>query len=252
MSARTFLSSAVAFAALALTLHAQAPAPRPSFEVAAIKRNVTGSSFSGNRTLPGGRISMENQRLRQIIRSAYGSSDLEIIGGPNWIDDERWNIVATAGSNAGEGEVPWREMLKTLLMERFKLIAHVEQRERPIYGIVFARADKQLGPAIHPTACPPKAPNCEGTTANTNGIVSGTMIGKGRELSDIARSLSPYAERRVFDRTGLQGRFDYELKWSEDASFFTAVQEQLGLKLESQRAPLDVVVVDSVDRPVED
>src|SRR5947207_12119749 len=152
MSARIFLSSTLAFAALALTLHAQAPAPRPSFEVAAIKRNVTGGNYSGNRTLPGGRISMENQRLRQIIRSAYGSSDLEIIGGPNWIDDERWNIVATAGSNAGEGEVPWREMLKTLLMERFKLIAHVEQRERPIYGLVFARADKQLGPAIHPTA----------------------------------------------------------------------------------------------------
>jgi uncharacterized protein (TIGR03435 family) len=249
MSARNFLGSALALAALALTLHAQS---RPAFEVAAIKRNVTGSNYSGNRTLPGGRISMENQRLRQIIRSAYGSSDLEIIGGPNWIDDERWNIVAAAGSNAGEGEVPWREMLKTLLMERFKLIAHVEQRERPIYGIVFARADKQLGPAIHPTACPPKSPNCEGTTANTNGIVSGTMIGKARELSDIARSLSPYAERRVFDRTGLAGRYDYELKWSDDLSVFTAIQEQLGLKFDAQRAPLDVVVVDSVERATED
>ncbi len=195
---------------------------------------------------------MENQRLRQIIRSAFGSADLEVAGGPGWIDTDRWDIVATAGANAGEGETPWREMLKTLLMERFKLVAHVEQRERPIYGLVFAKADKQLGTAIHPTACPPRGAACEGTTANTNGIASGTIIGKGRTLTDIGRTLSTYAERRVFDRTGLDGRFDYELKWSEDVSFFTAVQEQLGLKLEAQRAPLDVVIVDSVEHPVED
>jgi uncharacterized protein (TIGR03435 family) len=241
------LTASLLVVSTALAVRAQ----RPAFEAAAIKRNVSGSTFSGNRTLPGGRIIMDNQRLRQVIRNAYGSSDLEVIGGPNWIDDERWNIVAAAGSTPADGDI-WREMLKTLLMDRFKLVAHVEQRERPIYGIVFARADKQLGPAIHPTACPPKSANCEGTTANTNGIVSGTMIGKARELSDIARSLSSYAERRVFDRTGLDGRYDYELKWGDDVSFFTAVQEQLGLKLQADRAPLDVVVIDSIERATED
>ena len=197
MSARSFLSSAglqaccaAAFASLALTLHGQAP--RPSFEVAAIKRNVSGGTFSGNRTLPGGRINMENQRLRQIIRSAFGSSDLEVVGGPSWIDSDRWDIVASAGVDSRDGD--WREMLKTLLVERFTLVAHVEQRERPIYGLVFAHADKQLGPAIHSTVCAEKAPACEGTTANTNGIVSGTIIGKGRTLTDIGRSLSPYVQ----------------------------------------------------------
>jgi len=235
-------------AALALTLHAQPS--RPAFEVAAIKRNVSGGTFSGNRTLPGGRITMENQRLRQIIRSAYGSADLEVLAGPGWIDSERWDIVASAGADTRDGD--WREMLKTLLIERFKLLARVEQRERPIFGLVFAHADKQLGPTIHPTVCAPKAPACEGTTANTNGIASGTIIGKGRTLTDIARSLSPYAERRVFDKTGLEERYDYELKWSEDVSFFTAVPEQLGLKLEAGRAPLDVVVVESVERAAED
>ncbi len=248
MSARIFLSSAIACGSLALTLHAQQS--RPAFEVAAIKRNVSGGVFSGNRTLPGGRINMENQRLRQIIRSAYGSADLEVIAGPGWIDSERWDIVASAGADTRDGN--WREMLKTLLIERFKLVARVEQRERPVFSLVFAHADKQLGPAIHPTVCAPKVPACEGTTANTNGIVSGTIIGKGRTLTDIGRSLSPYAERRVFDKTGLEERYDYELKWSEDVSFFTAVQEQLGLKLEAGRAPLDVVVVESVERPVED
>ena len=238
---------------LARPLHAQAPAIRPAFEVAAIKRNVSGATFSGNRTLPGGRINMENQRLRQIIRSAFGSADLEVVGGPGWIDSDRWDVVASAGDGAagGSSDGVWREMLKTLLMERFKLVAHVEQRDRPIYGLVFARADKQLGPAIHPTTCAPNAA-CEGTTANTSGIVSGTIIGKARTLTDIGRSLSPYAERRVFDRTGLEQRYDYELKWSEDLSIFTAIQEQLGLKFDAQRAPLDVVVVDSVERAVED
>src|SRR5215831_4714412 len=111
MSARNCRSAglqacrAAVLASLALTVHAQAP--RTSFEVAAIKRNVSGDTFSGNRTLPGGRVNMENQHLRQIIRSAYGSSDLEVIGGPSWIDVERWNIVATAGEGARDGD--WRE-----------------------------------------------------------------------------------------------------------------------------------------------
>ena len=249
-SARNFLSSALSAAALAVSLHAQAA--RPSFEVAAIKRNISGAPFSGNRNLPGGRIAFENQRLRQIIRSAYGSSDLEVIGGPSWLDADRWDIVASAGAAAaGTSDEVRREMLKTLLIERFKLVAHVEQRERPIYGLVFARADKQLGPGIHPTTCAPNAA-CEGTAANTDGIVRGTMIGKARALSDIARSLSPYAERRVFDRTGLAERYDYELRWSDEQSIFTAIQEQLALKLQADRVPLDVVVVDSVERSTED
>ena len=247
MSARNFLSSAVALLALSAV---EGRAQRPSFDVATVKRNVTVSNHSGTRTLPGGRIMMENQPLRTVIRSAYGASDLEVIGGPSWIDSDRWDIVASAGGTAATDD-DRGEMLKTLLMERFKLVAHVEQRERPIYVLVFARGDRQLGPAIHPTACPPPA-GCEGTTGNTNGIVSGTLIGKGRTIADIGRSLSRYAERRVFDRTGLEGKFDYELKWSEDVTVFTAVQEQLGLKFEAQRAPLDVVVVESAERATDD
>ncbi len=252
MSARNLLSSAiVALSAFALHVHAQtaAPAPRPSFEVASIKRSVSDSGFSGDRSLPGGRLRVENQRLRQIIRSAYGSSDLEVIGGPSWIDADRWDIAATAGT--GERDAPWREMLKTLLVERFKLVAHVEQRERPIFALVFARADHQLGPKLHATTC--SGESCTGTSrANTTGIASGTLTGTARTFAELARNLSPYAERRVLDRTGAQGRYDFELSWSDDLSFFTAVQEQLALKLDAQRAPLDVVVVDSVERATED
>ena len=244
-SARNFVSSALTVAALSLALHAQAPA----FEVASIKRNVSGDPRSGSQNLPGGRVAINNQRLRQVIRSAYGANDLEVVGGPDWIDNDRWDIVATAGG--GNPDAPWREMLKSLLIDRFKLRAHVEMRERPIYALVFARTDKRLGPSIHPTACE-KLAECSTTNANTSGIIAGTITGVARTLPEIGRSLSGYAERRVFDRTGLEGRYDFELKWSEEISIFTALPDQLGLKLESQRTPLDVVVIDSAERPTED
>jgi uncharacterized protein (TIGR03435 family) len=248
-SARTFRSSALAIGVLALQplLHAQAPA----FEVASIKRNVSGDPRSGVRTLPGGRIAVINLNLRQIIRNAYGSNDLEVVGGPDWIDSDRWDITASAGT--GKADEPPEPMLKSLLVDRFTLRAHVEMRERPIYALVGARADKRLGDKIHvsPTDCRADG-DCGRTSARTNGVVSGTITGVARTMADLGRSLSPYSGRRVFDRTGLEGRYDFELTWSEDVSFFTAVQEQLGLKIESQRAPVDVVVIDSVQRPVED
>jgi uncharacterized protein (TIGR03435 family) len=244
MSARTFLSSAFVFAA-AVAVHAQ------TFDVASIKRNVSGEPRSGVRTLPGGRIAVINQTLRQIIRSAYGSNDLEVIGGPDWIDADRWDINASAGTS--DPDVALEPMLKALLADRFKLRAHVENRERPIYGLVTAGADRRLGDKIHisPTDCRADA-DCGSTSARTSGVAAGTITGVARTMADIGRSLSPYAGRRVFDRTGLEGRYDFEIQWSDEVSIFTALQEQLGLKLDAQRGPVDVVVVDSAERAAED
>jgi len=253
MSARNSLSSAiVALSAFALHVHAQTPAPvpRPSFEVASIKRNLSLGNRSGTRNSPGGRVTITNERLRQVIRSAYGSNDLEVIGGPDWLDNDRWDIVATADTDNADAE--WRLMLQSLLAERFKLVAHVEIRERPIYDLVFARSDRQLGPAIHPTKSECTGDDCGSTNAVTNGIVSGVITGTAATMTQIGKSLSGSAERRVFDRTGLAGKYDFELRWSEDVSIFTALPEQLGLKLESQRGPVDIVVVDSVERATED
>ena len=116
-------------------------------------------------------------------------------------------------------------MLKTLLVDRFKLRAHVEQRERPVYALVFARADRQLGPTIRATTAPCRMEgDCGSTDTNSNGIASGTMHGRARTMAQVGRSLSGYAERRVLDRTGLDGRYDFELTWSEEVSIFTAVQ----------------------------
>jgi uncharacterized protein (TIGR03435 family) len=228
-----------------------AQTPRPAFDVASIKRNVSLDSRSSQRNLPGGRINFSNQRLRQVIRAAFGGSDIEVIGGPDWIDNDRWDIVAAPESV--DPNAPWREMLKTLLMDRFKLRARVEQRERPIYALVFAHADRQLGPKIHRTLTPCAIEgNCGSTDTNSNGVASGTIHGTARTMVQVGRSLSGYAERRVFDRTGLEGRYDFEVTWGDDVSIFTAVSEQLGLKLQADRAATDVVIIDSVERAIED
>ena len=117
---------------------------RPKFDVASIKLNTSGDPRSGTHNLPGGRVTITNQRLRDVIRTAYGSNDLEVIGGPDWMDADRWDIVAAAAP--GDPNAPWERMLKSLLAERFTLQARVEQRERPIYNLTFARSDKRLGP----------------------------------------------------------------------------------------------------------
>lgn len=233
-------------AALAVSLAAQAP---PAFEVASIRPNTSGDPRSGTRNLPGGRVTITNLPLRNMIRTAYGANDLEVSGGPDWVDGDRWDVVATAAPGSPI-DAPWQAMLKTLLIERFKLQAHLEPRERPIYRLVLARADKRLGPGMHVSGCKSDDLACGSTSATTNGIRSGTMKGVGRTTADVATALSRYAERRVFDATGLaDARYDFDLTWSEDVSIFTAVPEQLGMKLEPASGRIDVLFIDRVEKP---
>jgi len=240
--------AALVASALAVPLVAQAP---PAFDVASIRPNTSGSPRSGTQNLPGGRVTVTNQPLRSMIRTAYGANDLEVVGGPDWIDRDRWDVLAAAAPDS-PADAPWQEMLKTLLVERFKLRAHFEPRERPIYRLVFARADKRLGPDIRPTNCGPDRLDCGRLSANTNGIKSGTITGVSRTLAQIGTGLSDYAGRRVFDATGSEERYDFDLKWSEDLSIFTALQEQLGLKLEPASGPQEVLFVDGVEKPAPD
>lgn len=255
------LATAFAFALLtAVGVQAQ----RPTFEVASIKRNTSanqGGSVNGN----AGRLTIRNSPLRNIIRNAWGLQTFQLLGGPDWIDSERWDIAAKV--EAGAERQNTMPMVQNLLADRFKLVTHKEMRELPIYVLVFAHADHAFGPKLHasPTDCQKamsEAIRRSGPPGPNSPLLCGIRSLPGHiELNATAmspnfiRSLAQISGRNVVDKTGLTGGYDADLTWNdseEGPSLFTAIQEQLGLKLDAQRGPVEVLVIDSVERPVED
>jgi len=276
-------------AALLFTLllgHLQAGQAPLAFEAASVKLNTSGGWRREMGPAPGGRFTATNTFARDLIAFAYGVSQdsvsFRIVGGPKWIDDDRFNVVATVAG-------PWtfqqmREMVRTLLADRFRLAAHAETRELATYALVVVpnQPARLRRSAVDEAACqarreaiqrrepvpPPVAgapPICG--TGRTN---PGTITAVGGSMSSLATSLGQFVGRPVSDRTQLTGLFDFELNWTPDTipqlppdapplnidpngpSIFTALQEQLGVKLESTRGPVDVVVIDSVAHPTED
>jgi uncharacterized protein (TIGR03435 family) len=131
--------------------------------------------------MPGGRVEVTNKALRDLIGTAFGSNDLKVTGGPDWIGTERWDIIAAP--TTGDADAPYAPTLKALLMGRFKLAAHVEQRTRPIYKLLAARSDRRLGPGVHASTCNDDKADCGGTNENTSGIKSGTIDGHWPSLA---------------------------------------------------------------------
>lgn len=266
-----------------LGLNAQNVSNLPAFEVASVKLNKSGRGPAGPPMQPGGRFTLPNQTLRTLVRNAYGLQDVQISGGPSWINTDRFDITAKAEGNPPTPQM-WL-MVRTLLQERFKLRVHTETRELPIYALVMARSDRRLGSQLRsrpeggcdsrPQAVLPdsKSPNQCGRL----GAGLGSLNFRGVTMEAVAKlGLGPRVDRLVFDRTGLSGIFDVDLEWTPEAepfvsaaalppglpvppppstsgpSLFTALQEQLGLKLESARGRGEVLVIDSVERPTPD
>jgi len=261
----------------------QAPKPPVVFEVAAVRQNNSGQTgFSTEDDLPGGRYRATNAPLRLLIRQAYGISEMQLVDAPSWTQNERFDINATL-----EREPPFvpfgvlgerQFALQSLLATRFKLVVHRETREVPLYALVLAQADRKPGAMLKPSSadCSPAAMAAHiaagqagktlacGTLVNTTRIQFG-----GRTMSDFAGILSsiPFVGRGVVDRTGLTGNWQFELTYTpapdqvtparsgqepprvdlDGPSFFTALQDQLGLKLESIRGPMEFLVVDGVE-----
>jgi uncharacterized protein (TIGR03435 family) len=280
-----FLSSVVMVA----TASAQAPERLPSFEVASVKKNTSGDSRANMRTQPGGRLIVTNARLKGLIAEAFGMAippsliDSRIVGGPDWIGSERYDINAKANTEFKPSpDGPSRElllMIRSLLEERFKLKTHMETRELPIYDLVLARADGRLGPEMRKPAAdcdaaiaagipPPRQPG-EPPPCGLMGGPARTIAG-GATMQQLAANLSVRLERLVFDKTRVAGRFAFNLAWTPDQiptadpppgvppidpngpSLFTALQEQLGLKLEPAKGPVEVLVIDSVEHATSD
>ncbi len=270
-------------------ISAQAPGT-PTFEVASIRRNTSDDPrvMIGG---PPGRFSVTNAPLRLLIRNAYRLQDFQVVGGPAWLNSDRFDIVAKAEGSATPDQI--QAMVRSLLVERFKLVTHTETREMPIYALVPLRGDGKLGEALRPAAadCSPAARGRGGEPAGRPAppqpgepIRCGMMVGPGsvqaggQPISQLATLLAPYVSRIVVDRTGLAGAFDFTLQWTPEGlppapaappppgggpgllppvdpngpSIFTAVQEQLGLKLDAQRGAVDVLVIDSVTAPTDE
>lgn len=227
-----------------------AQVPGPSFEVVSVKENTSGrsvSSLSGPRP---GRFTITNMPLRFIVLEAFGLLDHQLIGGQNWITTTSFDISATFP----QGSVPerhWRPMLQKVLVDRFGLAVHRDMREVPTYDLLLARRDGALG-----TQLVRRDGSCDTPPACTLLVNRQSLTARTQAIEKITPALQSLTGRPVVDRTGLTGTFDIDLKWSatgdDGPSIFTALQEQLGLRLESSKGRAEVVVIDAIGRPTPD
>ena len=274
-------AAAAAFVALAASgttvLHAQQP-PALAFEVTSVKANRTGDRSSRFQLLPGGRFVATNTTVRVLLQSAYRFDDLpfQVIGGPSWLDTERFDVEGRAGT-ASPAPADVDAMVRALLVTRFKMAYAKETRDMPVYYLTRARADGRPGAQLRtaskpcdktpvtvnmPTPDPNALPRCGARGARgTLSPAHQRIEGIGATLDELAQRLSAPARRIVVNRTTLDGLFDFELEFTPDnnqtadadtgLALFTALQEQLGLRLESARGPVNMLVIQSAERPEE-
>jgi uncharacterized protein (TIGR03435 family) len=247
----------------AAALLAQPPA-QPQFDVASIKPSQE-RGMMYVRAVPGGRL-LVNAPARLMLMNAYGLQFSQLAGAPDWLSSEIWSVDARAEGNRTRDELML--MLQSLLEERFHLKVHRESREMPAYALTVAKNGPKL-PVPKEGACAtpvpgqpePAAPPC-GRVRISMGPQGVLMEGGSAAMSELARVLAIPLSRPVVDRTALSGAYDIRLQFADDGpgatpapadapnpGIFTAIQEQLGLKLESAKAPVDVLVIDHIDRP---
>jgi len=266
-----------------------------SFEVATLKQNKSGERGGGIRRLPGGRMTVTNMPARALVTFAYQLGQWQVIGGPGWLADERFDITAKIEGNpewegpGSEKPDPLMVATRKLLAERFKLKIHSETRDLDAYALVMVKPGtpgpelkpsttdcKALGERLRQGQQPPAGP------PPTDGIMPCSIMGRigqiafdGFPMSQAATMLVGQAGRPVVDRTNLTGNWRFVLKFAQERpqglppgpeadriaeaaanpdvpSFFTALQEQLGLKLESTKVPFQVTVIDAAEHPTED
>jgi uncharacterized protein (TIGR03435 family) len=233
-----------------------------SFEVASVKPNDSGVQGSGTQWQPNGTVIATNVTLKSVIARAYEMREFQV-DGPGWLSSARFDIAARAPEGTSDSQRP--AMLRSLLAERFKLAAHFETREQPVFALVVRNAGR-LGPQLKKSqlecsggSAPPPGAFCGLNTSV--GSTGGRITGGGLRMDNIAAAIANYAvDQAVINRTGLDGVFDFELQFArlpsnerpDVPSIFTAVQEQLGLKLEAARGPVQFLVIDKVEPPTPD
>jgi len=266
-----------------------APAPSPSFEVTSIKPNRAGDMRFGIMMRPG-RFTTSGITTRFLIAYAYKVKDFQVSGGPSWINSDRYDIDAKEDDSmvAELDKLPPEErgdqirlMVRSLLADRFKLSLSHTTKELPVYALVVAKNGPKLHEAKPDETYPdaPKGP--DGRVHSGMGMMrfgGGQLTGQGVPMENLVHMLSQQLGRDVLDQTGLKGKYDFTLQWTPDQSqgammqgpgggtpgpdsppppdpngpsIFTAIQEQLGLKLESTKGPVEILVIDHVEKPSE-
>jgi len=285
------VSGASVWAAPRIIAQAPAPASNPTFEVASVKPNKGGDQRVMLGLQPGGRFTATNVPLRLLIRNAYRLQDFQVIGGPSWLSSDRFDIVAKAEGDPPQEQVQLMtqallgERFKLAVHRETRelpiyslVLARADGRTGPKLKpssmdcqALFARGRGRDAPPPGP----PPGPPASGAAMNCGMRMGpGTLLAGGMPLSQLASSLSPLVGRVVQDHTGLSGEFDFDLSWTPEQmpqgpppgvnapplppidpngpSIFTALQEQLGLKLDSTKGSVEVLVIDHVEQPTVD
>lgn len=280
---KPMMGGAAAGILAACALFSQSAPARLTFEVASIKPSSPDARGVMIQNQPGGGLRMTNVPLRVLITQAYDIRDFQLSGGPGWMNSDRYDITAKADRSAATDSPPpdprqlsdsqvktmmeqMRERLRSLLADRFQLAIHRETKDAPVYALVVAKGGSKLQEAKE------GAPNQRRMMMGR-----GQINGEGVKLEFLAQVLSNQLGRPVLDKTGLTGNYDIKLTWTPDPgqgiggplgppppgveppppadpngpSLFTAVQEQLGLRLESQKGPVEMIVIDHVEKPSE-
>jgi len=257
-----------------------------SFEAATIKRNVSGAENWALNPRPTGQFTATNARVSDLVQVAFLVQDDQLQGLPNWTRNERFDVVAKLDAAVAARAQPpgfqptWSLALRSLLAERLRLVVHRETLQKPVYALVRAKSDGTLGPNIRraefdcdalreqavsaartggPSPYPPTTSDRIACGMRWN---NGRIVYGGSALDEFRGALSRTVGRAVLDRTGLQGTWDFVLTYAPNMpgrvadptdapDIFTALVEQLGLKLESTIGPVEVVVIDRIERPLE-
>lgn len=230
-------------------VYGQAP-PDPQFEIASVKLSNTDLHSSSGIKTGNGRLDAENVTLKRCIMGAYGVGPHQISGGPDWLDSDRFQISAKADQLINDDAVLMK-MLKDLLRERFHLEMHHEVKMLPALILKTGKS----GPKLE------KAEEGEAGTNTTNNNANASITAHNTDMDSFARVLARQMDLPVVNQTGLEGIFNFKLEWVRDngrvgdsgtpegATIFTAIQEQLGLHLRSQKSPVEVLVIDRAERP---
>jgi uncharacterized protein (TIGR03435 family) len=270
----TLLSSLIAIAAPQAAF-----AQAPKFDVASIKLNQSGRVGWDGFKISHGNFNVANASLQMLVTGAFHLQDAQVSGGPSWFAADRFDISAKGDPSASRKEV--LQMLQSLLIERFGLVVHRETKDLPIYVLLPAKNGSAKLQRAKDGVCDTPMPQSSGKTdfmqavscgetAAVMGPQGGTLWGKSVSTSSIADALSDLTHLLVVDRTGIRGQFEFKLRWSDGTqrvrnesegpreivanseappSIFAALPEQLGLKLERTKGPVEVLVIDHAEKP---